>query len=512
MRLAAALIPVLVVALIFAQGCSRPPTAKPLSDAPLTTETPHEPPAAVTAALTPTLIPAPAKLTLAVPTRWLAAAETALSEIPPGLPSIELFAAEPAELDEGAFDLALLPGSDGIPVADRALALAVPWTSDWEQASLDEAQIILDEGSPFVAAIEWATLSPNLKPLRIDGMHPSQPGYPLHHSWSLHARTGFEEYAAPLARALAEAMADPVVKVVAVGDIMLARGLGEAIRAGGHPFAAVQHLLTDADLTLGNLESALGSGGHPEAKGYTFLAPPEAAGTLAAAGFDALSLANNHAMDYGLKLLLQAIDQLTSHGITSVGAGPDGARAFAPHFFQNNEVELALLAFVDVPIEVRGFDTRSWSAGADRGGVAWADPLMMRDAIQAARRSADVVVVLLHSGYEYISAASPPQQSAARSAIDAGADLVLGHHAHVLQGVEFYGTGVIVYGLGNFAFEDGGIHESGLMNIWLNAEGVRSLEFVPLVLDQDGRPLPPDPARGEALRKQYLSLTRTVQP
>jgi poly-gamma-glutamate synthesis protein (capsule biosynthesis protein) len=357
-------------------------------------------------------------------------------------------------------------------------------------------------------------MTPAMKPLKIDGSHPSQLNYPLRTTWSLHAQPGLEEIAASIAQSLSKHLADEVVKVTAVGDIMLARGLGERIRTGedAHPFSAVGYLLADADLTLGNLETALGEGGHAESKGYTFIAPPQAAEALGLAGFDVLSLANNHAMDYGPQILLEAIDLLEKHGISTVGAGANSAQAYAPFQDEITHITISILAFVDVPIEVRGFDTRIWSAQETKTGVAWADPMRMQSAIALSQEAADFTIVLLHSGYEYISAPSPPQQAAARLAIDAGADLVIGHHSHVLQGVEYYADGVIIYGLGNFAFEDGGVLESGLMNIWVDSEGIRSLQFIPLLVGQDGRPTPADPAHAESIRKEFYNLSRTVEP
>ncbi|TFH36623.1 MAG: CapA family protein [Anaerolineales bacterium] len=467
---------------------------------------------------TPTETPLPENLIFGLAPRWLAVGEAALASLPAGTfpGSIQLEAMNPTDgqLKSGQIDLALLPDSAGVFVADTVLALAVPWTSEWEQVSREEAEAILNEASPFVAVIEWPEMSPTLKPLRIDGLHPSQPDYPLRTRWSLHAQPGLEDIALALAQALTGVMGDEPVKLTAVGDIMLARGLGEAIHTGDdpYPFAAVEHLLASAELTLGNLESALGDGGQAEAKGYTFLAPSEAAQTLALAGFDVLSLANNHAMDYGSQTLLHAIDLLQAQGVEVVGAGADASRANAPLYIEINGIKLAFLSFVDVPVEVRGFDTHTWVAAEDKAGVAWADPTRMRAGIESARSAADVVIVLLHSGYEYISTPSPPQQHAARLAIDAGADLVIGHHAHIIQGVEFYGDGVIVYGLGNFAFEDSGVNDSGLMHIWLDHAGVRSLEFVPVTLPQDGRPVPADPVRATAIRSYLYSLTRIVDP
>ena len=249
-------------------------------------------------------------------------------------------------------------------------------------------------------------------------------------------------------------------------------------------------LLTPADLTVGNLESALGDLGSPVNKGYTFRAPVEAAEVLAQGGFDLLSLANNHALDYGPLALQQAMDLLHQQGIATVGAGANDPLAHEPIIQEIHGLTLAFLAYVHVPVEVRGFDTQTWTATADHPGMAWADPERIKVDVATALNWADLVIVLLHSGYENVPEPSPPQITAARAAIDGGASLVIGHHTHVLQGVEFYNGGVIVYGLGNFAFEDGGPPESAVLNIWLDEDGVRGMEFVPVIIEIDGHPRP----------------------
>jgi poly-gamma-glutamate synthesis protein (capsule biosynthesis protein) len=116
-------------------------------------------------------------------------------------------------------------------------------------------------------------------------------------------------------------------------------------------------------------------------------------------------------------------------------------------------------------------------------------------------------VVILHSGYENINQPSPPQVAAAHAAIEAGAKLVIGHHAHVLQPIELFSDGVIAYGLGNFAFEDAGPPETGLLNIWIDARGVRELELVPLLLDTDGRPMPASEGKSSAILETFYNMT-----
>jgi poly-gamma-glutamate synthesis protein (capsule biosynthesis protein) len=97
--------------------------------------------------------------------------------------------------------------------------------------------------------------------------------------------------------------------------------------------------------------------------------------------------------------------------------------------------------------------------------------------------------------------------TAAHAAIEAGAKLVIGHHAHVLQPIELISDGVIAYGLGNFAFEDGGPPETGLLNIWIDEHGVRELELVPLLLDTDGRPIPPGEEISSSILESFYTMT-----
>jgi poly-gamma-glutamate synthesis protein (capsule biosynthesis protein) len=192
---------------------------------------------------------------------------------------------------------------------------------------------------------------------------------------------------------------------------------------------------------------------------------------------------------------------LEQTGIASVGAGENITAARSPVIFDIGGLRLAILSYVDVPVEFRGFDTRSWIASDTKPGVAWADRAWMDADINAARGAADIVVVLLHSGYEYVQSPSPPQRLAAEQAIQAGADVVLGHHSHVLQPMDILGRQLIAYGLGNFAFPDGGETESMLLQLWIDAEGLREIELIPIVISDDGHPtIPEQPIRDELWR------------
>ncbi|MCP5100936.1 MAG: CapA family protein, partial [Chloroflexi bacterium] len=127
--------------------------------------------------------------------------------------------------------------------------------------------------------------------------------------------------------------------------------------------------------------------------------------------------------------------------------------------------------------------------------------------ITAVSPQVDHVIVLLHSGYEYVESPSPPQIAAARAAIDAGAALVIGHHAHILQGIEFYNNGVIIYGTGNFAFDIDGNSETAVFDIWIDQNGVRQLDLTPAIIQFGGQPRLATSEEATAIRQKVYTLT-----
>ena len=467
------------------------PTAEPPTAAP-------EPSATPTATLQPTATPEPTAtpqpVILAVPPQWQAAAEVVSDAGPATYEWRVLPAEDPAmALADGQAQAALLRGPDGEVVLEEPLAFAVPFTTNWELINAAEAEAILANGHNLVRVIRWSQMTPDNKALRVDGLHPTDPEYPYRETWSLVAAPGFEAAAAELAPALTEALAPlPTIRLAAVGDVNIDRTQKEIILSTGdlvYPFANVKPVLDAADYAIANLETSLGDVGEPAGKRYAFQSPPEAAQSLALGGIDLVSLANNHALDYGPEALLQGIELLDAQGVASVGGGANDAAAHAPYIADINGLKVAFLGYVHVPVEaITNFDTESWTATADTPGLAWADPASIEADVAAVRPEVDLVVVILHSGYEYIEEPSESQVAAARAAVDAGADLVVGHHAHILQGIHRYNEGVIAYGLGNFVFNITGPPETAILNVWLDANGVRQLELVPAIVQQYGQP------------------------
>ncbi len=301
------------------------------------------------------------------------------------------------------------------------------------------------------------------------------------------------------------------VTISAVGDISLARQVVERMDANGaaYPFALIAPLIT-GDIGFANLEGALTDRGEPWPKGYNFRTPPRFAPGLLAANFDIVSLANNHAMDYGVIGLEDTLGALDAAGVRYAGAGANFARAWDPAVVTAHRLRVAFVACALTPTEGGGFDIHAWRAEPAAPGVAICDFSRLRPAIVAARRSADFVVVVVHAGDEYQNAPSRTQRALAESALSAGADVYLGAHAHVVQPVEPHGSQLIAWGLGNFIFDLDDVdlanipepRVSLILNLTLTlGRGVTAYEAVPVTQDADeDRPRPATAAEAAILQ------------
>jgi len=280
------------------------------------------------------------------------------------------------------------------------------------------------------------------------------------------------------------------VSLMAVGDIMLGRTIGDLILSQGPeaPFLYTSETLQLADITLGNLECPITTRGTPVEKTYAFRAPIDAGQSLAGAGFDLVNLANNHILDYGEVGLFDTLETLAESRVLFVGAGQDETEAYQPIFIEINGLKLAFLGFVDV--STQDYDYQSWEAGTQKPGVAWAYENKVRESVQAAKNEADIVIVLVHNGYEFAQRVSEAQMDTARLAIDSGASLVIGSHPHVLQRIEPYQDGLIVYSMGNFVFDNFLYppNYSGILSVVLSSDGVESYEMIDVVIQLNGVP------------------------
>lgn len=238
------------------------------------------------------------------------------------------------------------------------------------------------------------------------------------------------------------------VIIQAVGDVMLGGRWERAVAQNGyfHAFEKIAPALQAGDITLANLEAPLTTRGREFVdKKYRFRVHPSAVEGLKKAGITVVTLANNHTMDYGAEGLSDTMAALKKADISFVGAGANLADAHIPLIADIRGTRVAVLGYsLTLPSEF-------W-AGAKRPGTA---PLLekpAREQIAAARRLADIVIVTVHWGEEGNTRLREYQPRLARMMIDSGADAVIGHHPHILQGIERYKRGIIFYSLGNFAF------------------------------------------------------------
>lgn len=295
----------------------------------------------------------------------------------------------------------------------------------------------------------------------------------------------------------ARASANSEVIVSAVGDMMLDGSSRRVLSAQGYdyPFAQVRQFFSASQIVFGNLEGPLTTRGTPEQdKTYVFRSPPEQVGNaLKAAGFNVVTLANNHTLDYGADGLAQTMATLDALGIRHVGAGHDLAAARRPALMMANGQRVAVLGYsMTLP--------ENFFAGRNRPGTAFAHEHQVREDIKQAREKADIVLVAFHWGQERKTELREYQVRIGHAAIDAGADVVIGHHPHILQGIEQYKNGVILYSLGNFTFGTYSMNSarSAIAQLHFRNAALYKLRLIPINVNNFEVQFQPQPLRGAA--------------
>lgn len=242
---------------------------------------------------------------------------------------------------------------------------------------------------------------------------------------------------------------DDLITLMFVGDIMLSRSVGDKMKKVNDwswPFLKVADYLNGADLLFGNLEGPISAQGVNVGSIYSFRADPKTAQGLKYAGFDILSVANNHIGDWGEIAMEDTLRFLTENAIEYIGGGFSEADSHKPVIKEIKGVRFAFLAYT-------ALGARQTEARGETSGITWLNVDRMKQDIKNVLEYSDFVVVSIHFGEEYQSNSNQFQKNAARSAIDAGASLVIGHHPHVIQEIENYNEGYIAYSLGNFIFD-----------------------------------------------------------
>jgi len=282
------------------------------------------------------------------------------------------------------------------------------------------------------------------------------------------------------------------VLIAAVGDVMLARNVGDRIRSKDDPkapFLKTAEILESADISFCNLESPFCCQELPPQEGIIFGAEPETIDGLKYAGFDIVSLANNHFGDQEVAGMYFTLSHLNNNGIEYVGAGENEVRAREPKIIERNGVKFAFLGYDDT----RSGRHNGYRATAEKPGVARLTEGNLAQDIREARKMAHVVIVSFHWGVEYEESPTERQKILAHLAIDSGASLVLGHHPHVIQPLEEYKDGYIFYSLGNFVFDQMWSDETrnGLIaRIFFERGKITKVEMIEVIICDYHQPRP----------------------
>ena len=276
--------------------------------------------------------------------------------------------------------------------------------------------------------------------------------------------------------------ADDVVTLAFAGDIHFENQLAVQGKSGG--LRTVPALLADADLAMVNLETSIGTHGRPQAKRYTFRAPPRVLNTLAEVGVDVVTQANNHSVDYGRAALADAVAAKHASPVAIVGLGATLADAVAAHRVTIKGMNFSIFG-VDAfrPLE-------AWRAGTNKAGVSvwkWNRTDILA-AVRAAADVGDVVVVYVHWGEEYDTCPRASQKSIANQLIAAGAKIIVGAHPHVLQGVGYKSGALVDYSIGNFAWYGHAGTPTAVLRVQVVSGQVASYEMVPVMWNSKGLP------------------------
>ena len=280
------------------------------------------------------------------------------------------------------------------------------------------------------------------------------------------------------------------------GDTLLTRRIAPTT----DPFARIRPRLSEADLAIVNVESAIASGGRAQTKAYTFRSDRSLPERLDSAGVDVGSLANNHALDFGPQALIDTIDNLRAAGVEPVGAGADLAAALQPAEFVINGVRVAVLAGSQI------IPDGGWPATGRRAGIVSAGKHVidvhsdnLLNAVRAARLTHDVVVVVMHWGIEGDPCPSVVQRRLGGMLRAAGATAVLGAHPHILQPIVTDpipgAEGLVAYSLGNFIWDprSGATADTGVLQLQFEGTELVGHRFSPHQLDGNGWAAAVDP-------------------
>lgn len=279
------------------------------------------------------------------------------------------------------------------------------------------------------------------------------------------------------------------VILLAVGDIMLDRGVEQLVNKRGNGdfsfvFENIEDLKGEADILLGNLEGPVSDQGADIGNLYSFRMSPAVLPVLKKVGFDILTVANNHAGDWGLAAFVDSLKRLAASEFSYVGGGLNKAEAEKLVIIEKNGLRVGFLGFSDVGPK--------WLEATEQGaGILNVDDATFAEIIARAAKQSDALVVTIHFGEEYQKVHNDRQEKLAKTALEAGAMAVIGHHPHVIQDDEQTSNQYIAYSLGNFVFDQNFSAETmaGLaLKLKLSKDGVVGVEKLPVKINESFQP------------------------
>lgn len=273
-----------------------------------------------------------------------------------------------------------------------------------------------------------------------------------------------------------------------VGDVMLSRSVGEKMERENNwkwPFLKISQYLQEADLLFGNLEGPISNKGKDMGGAYSFRANPQVIDGLKYAGFDILSVANNHIGDWDREAMEDTFKALKENGIDYVGGGFNEEEAYSSIIKElDNGTKIAFLAYTNL-------GSKYWQAKENQSGIAWLEEGQIEKDIKKAKTLADIVIISMHFGEEYILHSNSAQQSLSKAAIDAGANLIIGHHPHVVQEIEKYKNSYIIYSLGNFVFDQlfsKEVRNGLILKVVINNKQIKEIKSINIEISNSFQP------------------------
>lgn len=266
------------------------------------------------------------------------------------------------------------------------------------------------------------------------------------------------------------------------GDVMMTSYFANYIASNGvgYMWEDVSDLIKSADYSIFNLETSVSDrGSDTKPAGYGFRSNPNTLQGLQNIGIDMVNLANNHVLDYGSDAFLDTLDNVKKYKIEYIGAGKDYNEASEIKYETINDIEFSFIGMTSI------LGYQSWKATENKEGVFYLtreDYENIFNQVKEANENSDYVVIFTHWDREYYNTPTNETIDIAHKLIDNGADIIIGTHPHVLQGVEYYNKGIIYYSLGNFNFliKNDNASQTGLFELNLDSIGIKSSKIYPV--------------------------------